>query len=167
MFHPYPRFLFCISARISLHKPFVSFAFSSNHITTQLCARFFQIIKRHRLIYWNLVSVCVRMFWAPFVCTPLHRKVTIPVAGKPRLASRSLLLWRPLINFVPVMASENSFFSDGEWTLQSTFSLNGIPIPTNFTPDPAALQDYVANFQTRHDDVFIVSFPKSGKKLFW
>ena len=36
MFHQYPRFMFCILASISLHKPFVSFAFSSNHITTQL-----------------------------------------------------------------------------------------------------------------------------------
>ena len=33
MFHQYPQFMFCILASISLHKPFVSFAFSSNHIT--------------------------------------------------------------------------------------------------------------------------------------
>ena len=34
MFHQYPWFMFCVLASISLHKPFVSFAFSSNHITT-------------------------------------------------------------------------------------------------------------------------------------
>ena len=97
----------------------------------------------------------------------LRAKLTFhPNAGKPRLASRSLLLWRPLNNFVLVMASKNSICTDGEWTLQSTFPLNGIPIPTNLTPDPAALQDYVVNFQTRHDDVLIVSYPKSGKIIF-
>ena len=64
------------------------------------------------------------------------------------------------------MASESSISTDGEWTLQSTFSLNGIPIPNKLTPDPAALQDFVVNFQTRHDDVFIVSYPKSSKKYF-
>ena len=36
IFYQYPRFMFSISARIFLHKPFVSFAFSWDHITTQL-----------------------------------------------------------------------------------------------------------------------------------
>jgi len=61
-------------------------------------------------------------------------------------------------SFVEDMASEN--FTDGEWTSPSSFALNGIPIPRMFTPDPAALHDYVVNFQTRRDDVFHCELPK-------
>ena len=53
---------------------------------------------------------------------------------------------------------------EGEWTSPSTFLLEGIPFPQLFTQDPAALHDLIVNFQTRADDVFVVSFPKSGLK---
>ena len=53
---------------------------------------------------------------------------------------------------------------EGEWTSPSTFLLEGVPIHQFFTQDPAALHDFIVNFQTRADDVFVVSYPKSGMK---
>ncbi|XP_068712547.1 sulfotransferase 1B1-like [Montipora foliosa] len=51
---------------------------------------------------------------------------------------------------------------EGDWTSPSTFAIEGIPIPAFFATEPAALHDYIVNFQTRSDDVFVVSYPKSG-----
>ena len=53
---------------------------------------------------------------------------------------------------------------EGEWTSPRTFLLGGIPILQLFTQDPAALHDLIVNFQTRADDVFVASYPKSGMK---
>ena len=52
---------------------------------------------------------------------------------------------------------------EGEWTSPKTFLIEGVPIHDFFTPNPGTLRDYIVNFQTRRDDVFIVSYPKSGK----
>ena len=51
---------------------------------------------------------------------------------------------------------------EGDWTSPSTFAIEGIPIPAFFATEPAALHDYIVNFQTRSGDVFVVSYPKSG-----
>ena len=54
---------------------------------------------------------------------------------------------------------------EGEWTSSKTFLMEGIPIHDFFTPNPVALRDYIVNFQTRGDDVVVVTYPKSGKLL--
>jgi len=51
---------------------------------------------------------------------------------------------------------------EGEWTSPSTFLIQGVPIHQFFTPDPAVLYSYIVNFETRAEDVFVVSYPKSG-----
>ena len=38
----------------------------------------------------------------------------------------------------------------------------GLRIPAYFTDDPRLLYDYIVNFKTKSDDVFVVSYPKAG-----
>ena len=52
--------------------------------------------------------------------------------------------------------------TEGEWTSIRFRRLLGVNIPFFFTNDPAFLADYIANFETRLDDVFVVSYLKSG-----
>ena len=54
---------------------------------------------------------------------------------------------------------------EGEWRSTKTVEIMGLRIPAYFTTDPQLLHDYIANFQTKSDDVFVVSYPKSGKKF--
>ena len=54
---------------------------------------------------------------------------------------------------------------EGEWTSSKTVEIMGLRIPAYFTDDPQVLLDYIVNFKMKSDDVFIVSYPKSGKIL--
>ena len=43
----------------------------------------------------------------------------------------------------------------GEWRSTKTVEIMGLRIPAYFTDDPQLLYDYIVNFKTKSDDVFI------------
>ena len=58
----------------------------------------------------------------------------------------------------PVLQTRN-----GNWRSDPHYSIKGLNIPTLITSEPAKLEKYLTNFQTKSDDVFVVSYLKSGK----
>ena len=52
---------------------------------------------------------------------------------------------------------------EGAWKNVKTVEILGLRILAYFTPDPQLLYDFITNFQTKSDDVFIASYPKSGE----
>ena len=60
-------------------------------------------------------------------------------------------------------SSEVTEVREGDWTTGNFREILGLKIPAYFTSDPQLLSDFITNLQTRPDDVFIASYPKSGE----
>lgn len=56
--------------------------------------------------------------------------------------------------------------TEGEQRSLRLCDVLGVKFPEFFTKHPALLADYISNFETRPDDVFVVSYPKSGSCIF-
>ena len=66
--------------------------------------------------------------------------------------------WRDTMSTFSVLQE-----SEGEWTSDKIVEILRLRIPAYFVPDPQLLHDVITAFQTRLEDVFVVSYPKSDE----
>ena len=99
--------------------------------------------------------VRVRVYYVDFFVFFVLRHLWVSQVLTPRQSRKSRTI---MANF-PVFQE-----TEGEWPSVRTVEILGVRIPAYFTTDPQLLYDFITNFQTKPDDVFIVSYPKSGNR---
>lgn len=77
-----------------------------------------------------------------------------PYTVKKKLPTQEFIM----ASFLSIQITEG----DHEWTSAKYWDVLSVKVDTFFTDNPALLADYISNLQTRPDDVFVVSYPKSG-----
>ena len=55
--------------------------------------------------------------------------------------------------------------TEDQWTSEKFIDVLGLKMPAHFTPDRQLLCDFITNFRTRTDDIFLVTYPKSGEAV--